>query len=260
MIVDSEDAFYPEEIEKLKSDVNEEGLGLIVLAEWHNEAIAKSFNFFDDNTRSWWTPVCGGGNIPALNDLLSSFDIAFGEAVLKGEVRIENIRVKYASGANVIRFPEGGYLHEFPLKDSATEISDGPYYALGLVEQGKGRIVVYGDSNCLDSSYQTDHCFDLLKAMLNFVLHEKPISVLNELLKEDKKLSSPLDSAELPKMLSNIRFEDYSFVLTHPLQCYKNSPNADFTKLESSSESKRNVSNKIWTENEPESVHVTEAT
>ncbi len=42
-----------------------------------------SMKFFDDNTRSWWTPVTGGSNVPALNDLLAPYGIALGDAVLQ---------------------------------------------------------------------------------------------------------------------------------------------------------------------------------
>ena len=31
----------------------------------------RSARFFDQNSRSWWTPITGGANVPALNDLLA---------------------------------------------------------------------------------------------------------------------------------------------------------------------------------------------
>lgn len=58
-MVDSEEEYYPEEISKLKSDVEKEGLGLIVFGEWYNVDTMIKMKFFDDNTRSWWTPVTG---------------------------------------------------------------------------------------------------------------------------------------------------------------------------------------------------------
>ena len=60
LIVDSEEEFYAEEISKLQRDVEREGLGLIVFAEWYNVDTMIKMKFFDDNTRSWWTPVTGG--------------------------------------------------------------------------------------------------------------------------------------------------------------------------------------------------------
>lgn len=46
---------------------------------------------------------------------------------------------------------------------------------LGLYENRShplsGRIAVYGDSNCLDSSHMTKDCFWLLDALLEFTMH-----------------------------------------------------------------------------------------
>ena len=72
IMVDSEEEYSHEEIQKIHADVTEKGLGLIVFAEWYNVDTMVKMRFFDDNTRSWWTPATGGGNIPALNDLLSN--------------------------------------------------------------------------------------------------------------------------------------------------------------------------------------------
>ena len=57
-MVDMEEEYYPEEIAKLEQDVKD-GLGLIVFAEWYNVDTMVKMKFFDDNTRSWWTPVTG---------------------------------------------------------------------------------------------------------------------------------------------------------------------------------------------------------
>ena len=58
LMVDLEEEYYPEEIAKLEQDVKE-GLGLIVFADWYNVDTMVKMRFFDDNTRSWWTPVTG---------------------------------------------------------------------------------------------------------------------------------------------------------------------------------------------------------
>jgi hypothetical protein len=60
MIVDSEEEFYAAEVAKLAADVSERGMGLIIFAEWYNVDIMAKMRFFDDNTRSWWTPITGG--------------------------------------------------------------------------------------------------------------------------------------------------------------------------------------------------------
>lgn len=59
MLVDSEEEFYEEEIKKLHRDVEQHGLGLIVFGDWYNVDTMVKMRFFDDNTRSWWTPVTG---------------------------------------------------------------------------------------------------------------------------------------------------------------------------------------------------------
>ena len=49
-IVDPEEEFFPEEIAKLKRDVDS-GLSLIVFADWYNVTVMKKVKFFDENTR-----------------------------------------------------------------------------------------------------------------------------------------------------------------------------------------------------------------
>ena len=44
--------------------------------------------FFDDNTRSWWTPATGGSHVPGLNDLLAPYGLAYGDAVLHGSATV----------------------------------------------------------------------------------------------------------------------------------------------------------------------------
>ena len=59
LIADSEEEFYEEEISKLHRDVEQHGLGLIVFADWYNVDTMVKMRFFDDNTRSWWSPITG---------------------------------------------------------------------------------------------------------------------------------------------------------------------------------------------------------
>ena len=58
LMVDLEGEFTSEEVTKLASDVAG-GLGLVVFGEWFNVDTMLKMKFFDDNTRSWWTPVTG---------------------------------------------------------------------------------------------------------------------------------------------------------------------------------------------------------
>lgn len=119
MLVDLEDEYFKEEIEKLRDDVRNTGLGLAVFAEWYNVDTMVKMRFFDDNTRSWWTPVTGGSNVPALNDLLAPFGIAFGDKILNGDFSIDGEQSRYASGTDIVRFPAGGFVHSFPFLDSS---------------------------------------------------------------------------------------------------------------------------------------------
>ena len=66
----------------------------------------------------------GGANLPALNELLAPFGIAFGDAVLEGPVQLGGAKLHYASGANIVKFPAGGTLHASALADKA--VAGGP--------------------------------------------------------------------------------------------------------------------------------------
>lgn len=119
LMVDLEDEYYKEEIKKLQEDVETKGLGLIVFADWYHVDTMVRMKFFDDNTRSWWTPSTGGANIPALNDLLAPFGIAFGDTILNGPFSLGGERAQYASGTDLLRFPSGGFVHRFLFQDSS---------------------------------------------------------------------------------------------------------------------------------------------
>lgn len=79
--MDAEEEYFPEEAAKLYRDVKEQGLSVIVFADWYNTGVIRQVKFFDENTRQWWVPDTGGANIPALNDLLAPFRIALSDQV-----------------------------------------------------------------------------------------------------------------------------------------------------------------------------------
>ncbi len=107
LVVDAEEEYFPEEISKLKKDVDN-GLSVIVFADWYNVTVMKKVKFYDENTRHWWIPETGGANVPALNELLSAWGIAFGDTVLEGDFTIGNHDLFYASGTELVRFPADG--------------------------------------------------------------------------------------------------------------------------------------------------------
>ncbi|KAL0374343.1 UNVERIFIED_CONTAM: Subtilisin-like protease SBT6.1 [Sesamum radiatum] len=217
---------------KLKNDVINNGLGLAVFADWYNVDSMMKMKFFDDNTRSWWTPVTGGSNVPALNDLLAPFGIAFGDKILNGDFVINGEQSRYASGTDIVKFPEGGYLHSFPFLDSsesgATQnvllsgMSKADSPILGLLEVGGGRIAVYGDSNCLDSSHMVTNCYWLLKKILDFTAGNIRDPVLfSDSSRQDKTLH--VDDNQLPSRRTDVNFSTYSAVVSKGLICRSDS-------------------------------------
>ena len=67
-------------------------------------------------------PSAGGANIPALNELLEPFGVAFGDMVLEGQLpELAGDSPWYASGANIVRWPAAGWLHAAVLADKASE-------------------------------------------------------------------------------------------------------------------------------------------
>ncbi|PPD72081.1 hypothetical protein GOBAR_DD31032 [Gossypium barbadense] len=233
LLVDLEDEYFQEEIEKLRDDVINTGLGLAVFAEWYNMDTMVKMRFFDDNTRSWWTPVTGGANIPALNDLLEPFGIAFGDKILNGDFSIDGEHSRYASGTDIVRFPRDGYIHSFPFLDSsesgATQnvlLNSGMNKAdspiLGLLDAGEGRIAVYGDSNCLDSSHMVTNCYWLLRKILDFTgSNIKDPVLFSESAKQDVPLFE--DDNRLPSRRTDVNYTLYSTVTGKDLICRSDS-------------------------------------
>ena len=64
--------------------------------------------------------AAGGSNIPALNELLSVFEVGFGDALLEGQLSLSEEKIYFASGVNIARFPAGGALLAAQLADKAT--------------------------------------------------------------------------------------------------------------------------------------------
>ena len=50
LLVDPEEEYFPEEIVKLKRDVDN-GLSLIIFADWYNVSVMEKVKFYDENTR-----------------------------------------------------------------------------------------------------------------------------------------------------------------------------------------------------------------
>lgn len=50
LMVDSEEEYFPEEITKLKRDIDN-GLSLIIFSDWYNTSVMRKVKFYDENTR-----------------------------------------------------------------------------------------------------------------------------------------------------------------------------------------------------------------
>lgn len=48
-----------QEITAVSEAVKKHGMNLVVFGEWYNLDSMSQMKFFDDNTRSWWTPATG---------------------------------------------------------------------------------------------------------------------------------------------------------------------------------------------------------
>ena len=178
LLVDSEDEFFPAEVVKLYGDVVERGLSVMVVGEWYNVQVMREVKFWDENTASWWTPETGGSNVPALNDLLAPFHVALSHHVVKGRVNVTGVSVPFYSGTTIARFPAGGRLLYATLQDAGSGSPTRPYPVMGLYEPrvGGGRVLVWGDSNCLDlNSNHEGFCTHFMsEAMLYLSPHTPP--------------------------------------------------------------------------------------
>eukprot|EP01105_Mastigella_eilhardi_P000858 TRINITY_DN1102_c0_g1_i4.p1 TRINITY_DN1102_c0_g1~~TRINITY_DN1102_c0_g1_i4.p1 ORF type:complete len:637 (-),score=164.77 TRINITY_DN1102_c0_g1_i4:1888-3798(-) len=169
LLVDPEDDFSPQDVEKLHDDVDNRGLSLLVFADWFNVDIMEKFKFFDTNSKTWWHPQTGGANVPAINNILQPWGVAFGSTVFNGVFKVGANTARFLSGNAIARFPAGGALVSAELVDALTDATaDVP--VLGLYRtDGGGSLVVFGDSSCLDSALrQTPSCLWLAERALAF--------------------------------------------------------------------------------------------
>ncbi|KAF8733107.1 hypothetical protein HU200_015474 [Digitaria exilis] len=235
LMVDLEDEYFDEEIQKLRDDVVHKGLGIAVFAEWYHVDTMVKMTFFDENTRSWWTPITGGANVPALNELLAPFGIALGDKILTGDFSINGEQTHYASGTDIVQFPAGGFLHSFQLQENSkaaqdhigtldienAEAKSKLSSILGLMEAGEGRIAVYGDSNCLDSSHMVTNCYWLLRKILEFTGNRVKDPVL---FLEAVQLKFPVfENIHQPSRRTDVNFSTYSTVIGKELICHQDS-------------------------------------
>uniref|UniRef100_A0A672HQL8 Membrane-bound transcription factor site-1 protease n=1 Tax=Salarias fasciatus TaxID=181472 RepID=A0A672HQL8_SALFA len=219
LMVDSEEEYFPEEITKLRRDIDN-GLSLIIFSDWYNTSVMRKVKFYDENTRQWWMPDTGGANVPALNDLISVWGMAFSDGLYEGDFTLADHDMYYASGCSIARFPEDGIVIAKNLKDQGLEVLKQETAVvegvpiLGLYQtpsDGGGRIALYGDSNCIDDSHRQKDCFWLLDALLQYTSY----SMTPPSLSHSHSRVAPPTGAErpLPQRLEGNHLYRYSKVL-----------------------------------------------
>lgn len=80
-----------------------------------------------------------------------------------------------------------------------------------LPKSKEGRIAIYGDSNCLDSTHLDKPCFWLLDALLEYTMTAHVPGLLNDLNRSGKTTFA--DTVTLPSRLPNNNLHQYSKVL-----------------------------------------------
>lgn len=196
LIVDIEDEIMESEALKLENDVRKLGLNVVIFADWYNEHVIGRLKFLDDNTQSIWIPITGGSNIPALNGFLHRFGIMLGDTIFTGPFFLPSspsLSSTMMSGSSITRFPRNGELllanvsNETPKllsrdrehRKLPMRVYTVPILGLYQVPQQKGqsaqsrsgKIVVFGDSNCIDTVSklpQNQMCIWLLEDILSY--------------------------------------------------------------------------------------------
>ncbi|XP_072554740.1 membrane-bound transcription factor site-1 protease isoform X2 [Paramormyrops kingsleyae] len=231
LLVDSEEEYFPEEVNKLRRDIDN-GLSLIIFSDWYNTSVMRKVKFYDENTRQWWMPDTGGANVPALNDLISIWGMAFSDGLYEGDFAMADHEMYYASGCSIARFPEDGIVIAKTLKDQGLEVLKQETAVvdnvpiLGLYQtpsEGGGRIGLYGDSNCIDDSHRQKDCFWLLDALLQFTSYSMTPASLTH---SKSRVAPPSSVSEhpLPERLEGNHLYRYSKVLEAHLRDPKPRP------------------------------------
>lgn len=79
MIIDPEDYFSKAEILKLRRDVEQLDLSLIIMADWYSQKLFEQSSFYNNNTFEEWHPVMAGSNVRTINALLEPYHIGLGD-------------------------------------------------------------------------------------------------------------------------------------------------------------------------------------
>eukprot|EP01122_Echinamoeba_exundans_P013063 TRINITY_DN5639_c0_g1_i1.p1 TRINITY_DN5639_c0_g1~~TRINITY_DN5639_c0_g1_i1.p1 ORF type:complete len:950 (+),score=78.82 TRINITY_DN5639_c0_g1_i1:46-2850(+) len=229
LVVDPEDEFFEQEVRALHAAVSSGDISLIVVADWYDTDLIKSLRFFDENTRQWWVPVTGGSNVPALNDLLGPFGIQLSSRSLRGDFFLGQSLGHFASGTSIAQFPASGLVFRAPLADESLRTglqdSENRPYILGLFQVKApteiatgGRVSVFGDSSCMDSSSRLDskNCIWLLLDLLRWSSQALLPGWAGSLEKLNATFTSP---EAVPARLAGSQLFRFSRVLNRGMEC-----------------------------------------
>uniref|UniRef100_A0A915B2A3 Peptidase S8/S53 domain-containing protein n=2 Tax=Parascaris univalens TaxID=6257 RepID=A0A915B2A3_PARUN len=231
IVVDPEDEFFPSEREKLYLDVVDAGLNLVVFADWFNATVIDKIRFLDENTKQWWQPETGGTNLPALNDLLSYWNITLGAQVFDGVVSLGRMTMKYSSGSSVVQTPFGSFVTKANLTDVGAETITGEkssqlyeaavftfYRSVSTSKRRAGFVAVFGDSTCLEVGTSADmrSCIPLLDALLDSANEGQMSESLRRAVRsmEIRLPEGEPDAIALPRRIITSNFARYSKVIS----------------------------------------------
>ena len=200
-------------------------MSLIVLGDWHNADLITQAKFLDPNTDNWWFPETGGCNLPALNDVLSAWGIAFSDEVVTGRMSWTGMQFDYSSGATLAKFPQDGIVMHAALTDQHASVMHDknahfsvPVMGLFQPSESSGRVAVLGDSGCLDDTPTPVHgarptaptfCADVIDMLLQYIetgnINAHVHTYMNH-------LRAPLSRSHLPARIAGSTLYLYSKV------------------------------------------------
>ncbi|XP_067645942.1 membrane-bound transcription factor site-1 protease isoform X2 [Eurosta solidaginis] len=228
LIVDPEEEFFDAEIKKIENDVYSEGLSVIIFADWYNTTVMKKIKFFDENTRQWWIPDTGGANIPALNELLKPYGIAFSDFIAEGFFAMGDHSMYIASGTTLAKIPRGtdNIVIGAELQDQGFEILENPNTAdikkqfkpiLGLFQTESELRKHYITENAQTHSSYEENKVEQPNVETEISAERNPIINKRILLEELKNANYEDDDAKAPNKLALIENKNIKQVLTQKI-------------------------------------------
>ena len=172
LLVDAEDIYSSQELDAIQ------GTNLLVVADWASTELQEQTRFYDDNTQVAWAPVVGGANVVELNKVLQIYNVALGGGAWEGPLPASfGAGARFESGSVIARAPAGSYVvktrleKRVSLKRGGTVKVEDLQAVLAAVDNEQGRVVVFGDTGCLDDWKRSGRaCWELLEASVAFAV------------------------------------------------------------------------------------------